>query len=403
MPTKPLDTFFHATDANFTSGPASGSPTTAALADPAQGFIPGTGVAAETANLPLNICGQWISNWLSLGSNTADLDAHILETDASGDASIAVINAGGTAATSGAITAVENSGATATTILGTNSSGGVGVAALASGGGVGMSADVFDTCDGVIGQVRGSGAGVTGRVLTGLGTGTAIKGEGSVIGGSVLDLEFDATNPARGLIALQSTDVPSAPTVGDHWYRGTDVPNDRRGSLEYQDDLGAPSKAGPGKLRVWSTPEGLEYFAAATVGPVDSPDDTTGILSLVTLTIPKEAPIGKYSIAWSMEVVPYNSGVGGAGHAYVGFKQDAIVIHQMAVDMSNPAPSATYPGPATSIASQIVSGSYIFTRAIAPVVDTVFELEFQSCPSTPGTLEGARANFITIDAVGVFD
>ena len=403
MPTKPIDIFFHATDATFGSGPASGSPTTTALADPAQGFIPGTGVAAETANLPLNICGQWISNWLSLGSNAADLDAHIIETDATGDAAISVINAGGTAATSGAITAVENSGATATTILGTNSSGGVGVAALASGGGVGMSADVFDTCDGLIGQVRGSGAGGTGRVLTGFGTGTAIKGEGSVIGGPTMDLEFDATNPARGLIALQSTDVPTAPTAGDHWYRGTDVPNDRRGSLEYQDDLGAPSKTGPGKLRVWSTPEGLEYFAAATAGPVDSISDTAGIISLVTLTIPKESPVGKYSIAWSMEVVPYNSGVGGSGHAYVGFKQDAIVIHQMAVDMSSPAPAATYPGPATSIASQIVSGSYIFTRAIAPVSDTVFELEFQSCPSTPGTLEGARANFITIDAVGVFD
>ena len=400
MPTKPVDTFFHATDANFTSGPASGSPTTAALADPAQGFIPGTGVAAETANLPLNICGQWISNWLSLGSNTADLDAHILETDASGDASIAVINAGGTAATSGAITAVENSGATATTILGTNSSGGVGVAALASGGGVGMSSDVFDTCDGVIGQVRGSGAGVIGRVLTGLGTGTAIKGEGSVIGGPTMDLEFDATNPARGLIALQSTDVPSAPIVGDHWYRGTDVPNDRRGSLEYRDDLGAPSKAGPGKLRVWSTPEGIESFQTIVAGPISTVANAAS--TAASLTIPKEVPVGIYRIEWSCQISPDPlPAPGPADRGYVGFTFGGATLLEDEMTLL-PAPVLPVTSPALVPGSKTISGSFLFVQAVSPAAsDYVATIEFASVGSVVGS--GVKIAYCEITALGVFD
>jgi len=404
MPTKPTATFTHSTDANFLAGPAAGNPTKAA--DPAattQGFIPGQGVEAESVNYLFNITGDWISDWVEQGSNTADLDAHIIETDANGTASIAAINAGGTASTLNAITAVENSGATATTILGTNSSGGVGVAALASGGGVGVSADVFDTCDGVIGQVRGSGVAVTGRVFAGA-TGSAIKGEGQVGGGPVLDLSFNATNPARGLATLQAVDEPSAPSAGDLWRRPEEPLNNRRGGLEFWDDLGSPGKGGPGKLRAWATPEGVEFLQAGSFGPIDSPSDTGGIVSAITLTIPKEYPAGIYSIQWALEIVPYNSGGGGAGHAYVGFKQDGTVLRQMAVDMSNPAPASTYPGPATSIASQMLSGSYLFARVISPAaVDTVFEIEFQACPSAPGLLEGARVNVVTIEALGVFD
>jgi len=406
MPTKPGTTYTHATDLNFGSGPASGQPTKIVDAAAAtQGFIPGQGVDAEAVNYIFNIAGEWLSDWVSQGTNAADLDAHIIETDANGTASIAALNAGNTAATFNAITAVENSGASATTILGTNSSGGVGVAAIATGGGVGLSADVFDTCDAVVGQVRGPGVAVTGRVFAGA-TGAALKGEGQVGGGPVLDLEFNATTPARGLAALQATDEPTAPAAGDVWRR-PDEPTaafDRRGGIEYQDDLGAPGKTGPGKLRAWATPEGVEFFQASTSGPIDSPSDSTGIVSAITLTIPKESPAGVYSIQWALEIVPYNSGVGGAGHAYVAFKQDAVVLRQMAVDMSNPAPAATYPGPATSIASQMLAGSYLFGRVVSPAVaDTVFEIEFQACPSSPGALEGARINFITIEAVGVFD
>jgi len=315
MPTKPGTTYTHATDLNFGSGPASGQPTKIVDAAAAtQGFIPGQGVDAEAVNYIFNIAGEWLSDWVSQGTNAADLDAHIIETDANGTASIAALNAGNTAATFNAITAVENSGASATTILGTNSSGGVGVAAIATGGGVGLSADVFDTCDAVVGQVRGPGVAVTGRVFAGA-TGAALKGEGQVGGGPVLDLEFNATTPARGLAALQATDEPTAPAAGDVWRR-PDEPTaafDRRGGIEYQDDLGAPGKTGPGKLRAWATPEGVEFFQASTSGPIDSPSDSTGIVSAITLTIPKESPAGVYSIQWALEIVPYNSGGGGGG------------------------------------------------------------------------------------------
>ena len=88
MPTKPTSTYTHATDATFGAGPAAGNQTKAALVDPAQGFVPGSAVAAETVNELFNISGQWITDWVSQGSTTADLDAHIVETDANGLASI---------------------------------------------------------------------------------------------------------------------------------------------------------------------------------------------------------------------------------------------------------------------------------------------------------------------------
>lgn len=395
MPTKPTSTFTHATDPNFLTGPASGSSTTAPLADPAQGFVPGSAVAAETVNLPLKITGQWITDWIEQGSSSADLDAHIIETASDGTASIAALNAGGTASTFNAITAIENSGATATTILGTNSSGGIGVGAIATGGGVGMSADVFDTCDGMIGQVRGSGVGVTGRVFAG-GTGSAIKGTGSVVGGPTLELEFDATNPVRGQIAIQNTQVPTAPVDGDIWKVASTLAP-RRGALQIYDALGAPGSLGPGPMRLWATPEGVEYFQTTAAGPFDSPDETT-IVTVASLTIPSGKPNGTYSLSWSLEMQGVLIG-GVATFGYLAFLEDGVVVREMAVDLAL-APASTWPGTAQQ-GIKIVTGHYLYTRS-APGA-TLFEIQFSSVPSSSGLSEGARVTNVTMDAIGVFD
>lgn len=61
---KPSTTFTWATDATFSSGPASGKATTIAPAagSLAQGFIPGLNYPSQWANYILNLTGEWV-NW----------------------------------------------------------------------------------------------------------------------------------------------------------------------------------------------------------------------------------------------------------------------------------------------------------------------------------------------------
>ncbi len=394
MPTKPGTTYTHATALNFGTGPAAGQPTK--VVDPVattQGFIPGQGVEAESVNYLLHWTGEWLSDWISLGTNAADLDAHIVETDANGTASIAAINAGGTASTLNAITAVENSGATATTILGTNSSGGVGVAALASGGGVGVSADVFDTCDGVIGQVRGSGVAVTGRVFAGA-TGAALKGEGQVGGGPVLDLSFNATNPARGLLALQAVDLPTAPISGDFWFEGANLATNRRGGLEFWDNLGDVGKAGPGPLRTWATPQGLEFLGTLVAGPVTEGAEV--VTDVATLTIPADAPNGQYVIRFSAEVAGFNFGPGASDQAYFNCEISGVPFLEMAVQI--PPIRASQPAPA---GAQIVSGEVLWTKVAAVAIPVAIRIA--TAPPTSGSGEGVQATNASLTISGVFD
>jgi hypothetical protein len=400
MPTKPLNTFTHATDATFTSGPANTQDTKVEDATAtSQGFIPGQGVDAEAVNYILNLVGDWNTNWISQGTSAADLDAHIIETDANGTASIAVLQVGNTAATSPPILAVENSGATATTITASNSSGGVALAALATGGGVGVSGDVFDTCDAMVGQTRGSGNAVTGRLLPGFGTGIALKGEGSVIGGAVLDLSFDASNPARGLAALQATDEPTAPAAGDVWRR-PDVSAgtyDRRGGLEYQDDLGAPGKTGAGKLRTWATPEGVEFFEAQN--SASQATTSNAIVLALSLTMPKEIPVGKYVIEWSCQLAPDPlPAPGPADRGYVAFTVGPFRIFEDEMELL----AASGSSPALTPGAKAISGRYVYNQVTSPASSDIdLEIYFASVGSTPGS--GVKISSCQITALGVFD
>jgi hypothetical protein len=90
MATKPSESFTFSTDANFSSGPASGNPTKvnpAGYPSNLQGFIPGLEYAAELRNKLFNIIGQW-TGWLFAGSSAGAANAHIVETDTSGNTKV---------------------------------------------------------------------------------------------------------------------------------------------------------------------------------------------------------------------------------------------------------------------------------------------------------------------------
>ena len=122
---KPTTALSWSTDTNYSTGPAAliGTPTKVSIpaAKLDEGWTADEKPPAQWFNLLVNNITQWTS-WVEDGSNTADLTAHLVETDAAGTASLASINAGNTASAVGAITAVENSGASAVTITSTNSS-----------------------------------------------------------------------------------------------------------------------------------------------------------------------------------------------------------------------------------------------------------------------------------------
>lgn len=93
MPTKPSETFTCATDANFSSGDAAGQPTKVnppGFPNCAQGVgTPGAPAVPEYLHKLLNITGQWVSDWLNVGSAAGAEDAHLVETDATGLANLA--------------------------------------------------------------------------------------------------------------------------------------------------------------------------------------------------------------------------------------------------------------------------------------------------------------------------
>lgn len=185
MATKPATTFTHATDANFTGGPAIGNPTKIIPPTPAQGLVPGTGGASEFVNWLFNVIGQWLG-WLNSGSSAAGEDAHIVETDSTGQTNVAGVVAGGTAAAYRPIVATENSGAAGATIDATNNSNGFAV----------------------LGTVNGSGAAIRG-VSTGAGPALEAVGNLNVTGNSTLGnagsdtLTISATLAAKFPIGAQ--------------------------------------------------------------------------------------------------------------------------------------------------------------------------------------------------------
>lgn len=246
MATKPATTFTFATGAVYTVGPFIGSATKVIPGDLVNGNVPSTGIVAEYQNYLEYWTGQWITNWVDLGSSAAGLDAHIVETDASGFANIARLTLGGTAAGGFALSATENSGATGTAISATNNSGGFAilasastaspaVRAISSGAGEGLEAlNVGGGGPGLTATGNGSGAGA---VAAGGASGNGVTAESGTSAGHgvVGTARAFAGNGVRGL-SRSAGDGPSGGSVG---VLGTAQQNDTIGVAGFQGNAGS--------------------------------------------------------------------------------------------------------------------------------------------------------------------
>lgn len=342
MPTKPVSSFVFATDANFSSGPATGFPTKIIPGSLPQGFIPGTGINAEWANYLFNILGEWVTDWLLAGTFDPDLDAHLVETDSTGTLKAAQSEFGGTAGTAFALVADENSGAPFITALLSNATNGSTTvdaqnSSLDGTGGVvarftqnldGLALDVLSGGDGA--EIIAGGSGLALNAEGGLVDGSGVRATSSGSGIGVLSFSGDSGSagvffgqptssqapveiyktfltpgtPARGTIFLDPTDEPTAPDDGDFW-KIPGVGSSGRGGLEWEDADGAPEGGGAGKQRAWSTTNGLgeAYEEDDSISSTASSGALVTKLALDLGVSPSPGePLGYYILSWYCEV-----------------------------------------------------------------------------------------------------
>jgi len=288
MPTKPATTYTFATDALFGSGPAVGLPTKIVPGSLSQGFIPGNGINSEWVNYLFDLTGTWITDWIALGTSSADLDAHVVETDADGKAAIAALALGFTASADEPLRVSSNSsfatyaarissfgsgfgllaesGSSDAAILADNSGTGPGVEAAAAagdggvftGGGSGRGLDAEGGATGGGGRFTGNGA-AHGLEAYATGTGSALVAERQVGGGPAGRFEIaGAGTVQRGTLWLEPQNAPAVDVDGDIW-KQTGFAGFGRGGLEWTDDDGAPGGGAAGKQRAWSTSAGLGF------------------------------------------------------------------------------------------------------------------------------------------------
>jgi hypothetical protein len=192
VPTKPVSTFTHATDALFLSGPAVGLDVRLPTPGAAQGYVPGNGIEAESINYNLGILGDWLTDWISQGSNAAGEDAHIVETDSAGRLRAAYAHIGGHTSSGPSLTLSPSNSGPSLSLTGpggaqfgaTMSQGGSGATLRATNTGTGYAVEALTTGgtnnSGVRGRGAGSGHGVVGESSA---TGHGVRGEGHASGG----------------------------------------------------------------------------------------------------------------------------------------------------------------------------------------------------------------------------
>lgn len=265
MPVKPATTFQFALNSNYDTGPYIGFSTKQIPGDINNGFTPDTGIVSEWVNYLFATTGDWITDWISQGSNAADLDAHIVETNASGVASIGVLAVGGTASVTIPLSVTENSGYGAAsasfdhgtgsaivatsggsvgTILGTNSGTGAGVTGVGAG----------TNNPGVSGQGIGTGAGVSG---VGGATGPGVSGTGGATGG--IGGEFTGTGVEAGVIGTGGS-------VAGPGVRGVAGNDSQRGIEGYSHPSSITGGAGVAGVVIGGSGVGGTFSSAAGTG-----------------------------------------------------------------------------------------------------------------------------------------
>jgi hypothetical protein len=347
MATKPSTIFTFATDAVFGSGPANTFATKIVPGSITQGFIPGTGVNAEWVNYLFNITGQWLTDWLDLGSFVATLDAHLIETDALGNAQIAALELGNTASGDLALLVQENSGATGAAAILSNNSGGFAINASASGplavmratatgSGDGIEVNHFGSGGGINAQAGpagssagieafGGGLGGSGGIFTGggagghgaVGVGTGVNSAGGIFTapGNSDEAPLQAFHSAggpfqRGTLHLNPSGIPTGALDGDVWKDGG-LATFGRGRLQWWDDDGAPGGGGAGEQTAWSSENGLGFasFESLTLAGESAAVITTKVSGSIGINISPGDPDGKYVVEYYASV---NLGLGAA-------------------------------------------------------------------------------------------
>lgn len=199
MPTKPATTFTLATNTNYSVGPFAGSACKVAPADVPNGLTPGQGVQSEALNYCLHWTGEWITDWLSLGSSAAGIDAHIVETDSTGEAKLSSARLGATAAAQRALYVDANSGALSTAVELVNTFGGYCLLATVTG----ASAAV---------RAVGSGSGAAVQAVS-LGSGSAVTGSAS---GAASTISVSHSGAAQALLATATGTAPAIGALGSN-------------------------------------------------------------------------------------------------------------------------------------------------------------------------------------------
>lgn len=274
MATKPTAVFTFATDATFSSGPASGFATKIVPGSLAQGFVPGTGISAENVNYLMNIAGQWINDWLEDGSSLGAENAHLLETNSTGFVKIAAVEIQSTTTTRDSLVVKNPVGSARNAIAATGAVGDTApiidaihagphhairgeTAATTRSGVRGVNTSAAATVWGVTGELTNTSAlndGSAGVLGTGAGAAAGVKGIAT--NGYGVIAESDTTAPARAALRVVGQNAePTVRTGGDIIY---DTIEDK---LKVDVNQGVA-----GMRQVWTTASGLLHAYDQSTG-----------------------------------------------------------------------------------------------------------------------------------------
>lgn len=420
MPTKPTHAqYLWATNPTFVDGPAAliGQPT---KVDPlgleADGYHAQENPFAQWENFTKGIVTDW-TEWVRLGTNVADADAHLVETDATGDINCHAINAvpiGGTGTPLTATAFATGNGAvvraagafdglvafagTGTSNAGVTGNGGSanGTGVVGFGGGIGV---------GVHGQANANASAVRGTCLSG---GVAIDAVATVASATALGLlattsegtaaalvKTDATtnpclaithpvSPVRGAINISNTGVaPSSPIAGDiSLIHGTN--GNGRGRILVEVNDGVDGGGNTGTQTAWTSANGPGHVYVQG-GPFANFTATLKVAVTVTLDT-TQAQVGKppgiYYIHWSHSALPE------APFGSTGFNSELQVNGTMVQEDGAPFAGATVEGRG--------GGTYVLNAAAA----TVYVLRIMVSRISVDTVSVPDA---TIAVVGAFD
>lgn len=218
MATKPSSTpAIWASNALYTTGPfiGSSSKVVPAPAVAAEGHRPGAAfpTPAEYENSQQNLITTWIKNWLSLGSSAGAADAHVVETNSAGRATLHGLTVNDLVNEVAA--AVTGVGVATPALLVTNISGGGGVVSQINNTNGAAFATSIGTGSGI-----GLYAGMTGTVAGGAGVrvdATNTTTAAAVIvnhAGSGTGVEVTATGAGRGVTVVGGTGDEALVVVG---------------------------------------------------------------------------------------------------------------------------------------------------------------------------------------------